>query len=50
MLHGFDVAPILRPSVPIGEAALGLIATFIGGGLAGSVIAGFYNYRLRRPA
>ena len=50
MLHGFDVAPILRTSVPIGEAVLGLIATFIGGGLAGSVIAGFYNLGLRKPA
>ncbi len=50
MLHGFDVTPILRPSVPIGESVLGLIATFIGGGLAGCMIAGFYNWGLRRPA
>lgn len=50
MLHGFDVAPILRPSVPIGEAVLGLIASFIGGGLAGSMIAGFYNWGLPKPA
>ena len=50
MLHGFDITPILRSSVPIGEAALGMIATFIGGGLAGSLIAGFYNLGLRKPA
>lgn len=50
MLHGFDVTPILRTSVPIGEAALGLIATFIGGGLACSLIAGFHNLGLRKPA
>ncbi len=49
MLHGFDVAPILRSSVPVGEVALGLIATLIGGGLAGSMIAGFYNLGLRKP-
>ena len=48
MLHGFDVAPILRPSVPVGETVLGLVATFIGGGLAGGMIAGFYNWGLRK--
>ncbi len=49
MLHGFDVTSILRTSVPIGEVALGLVATFIGGALAGGMIAGFYNCGLRKP-
>lgn len=48
MLHEFDVAPILRPSVLIDEAVLGLIATFIGCGLAGGMIAGFYNWGLHK--
>lgn len=48
MLHGFDVAPVLRTNVPVGEAALGLFATLIGGGLAGSLVAGFYNLGLRK--
>ena len=28
---------------------MGLITTFIGGGLAGGMIAGFYNCGLRKP-
>ncbi len=47
-LHGFNIEPILRTSVPAGEIVLGLIMTFILGGLAGVLIAGFYNLGLRK--
>ena len=43
LLHGIDVSPILRTSVPFGEALLGIISTFILAWFAGAMIAGFYN-------
>ena len=48
LLHGFNVEPILRTGVPVGEVALGLICTFILGWLAGVFIAAFYNLGLRK--
>ncbi|MEW5976364.1 MAG: DUF5676 family membrane protein [Acidobacteriota bacterium] len=47
LLHGLNVEPILKTSVPVGEVALGLITTFILGWFAGVLIAGFYNLGLR---
>ena len=44
LLHGLDVAPILRTSVPPLEVLLGLVSTFVLGGLAGAMIAAFYNW------
>ena len=44
--HGLNVEPILQTSVPIGEALLGLVTTFILGWFAGALIAGFYNLAL----
>ena len=49
LLHGLNVEPILKTSVPAGEVALGLITTFILGWFAGVLIAGFYNLGLRTP-
>ncbi len=46
LLHGLDVAPILKTSVPIGDVALGLVTMFILGWIAGALIAGFYNLSL----
>ena len=43
LLHGLDVGPILRSSVPLLEALLGVISTFILGWIAGVIIAGVYN-------
>jgi hypothetical protein len=43
LLHGLNVEPILKTSVPTGEAVLGLVTTFILGWFAGVLIAGFYN-------
>lgn len=49
LLHGVDVGPVLRESVPAGEIVLGLISTFALGWLGGALLAGFYNLG-RRPA
>ena len=49
LLHGFNVEPILKTSVPVGQIVLGLITTFILGWFAGVLIAGFYNIGLRTP-
>ena len=49
LLHGLNVEPILRISVPPGEVVLGLISTFILGWFAGVLVAGFYNLGLRTP-
>lgn len=43
LLHGLDVAPILRESVSSGEVCLGIISTFILGWFAGALVALFYN-------
>ena len=47
LLHGLDVGPILKVSVPISQVGLGLVTTFILGWLAGVLIAGIYNLSLR---
>lgn len=44
LLHGLDVAPILRASVPLGEVLLGIISTFVLAWFAGAMVAGFYNW------
>lgn len=43
ILHGLDVSTIVRMDVPLWEAGLGIIETFILGWLVGVCIAGFYN-------
>lgn len=47
LLHGLDIGPILKTSVPPVQALLGLITTFILGWFAGVLIAGVYNLTLR---
>ena len=44
LLHGIDVEPILRESVPPGEVAIGIVTTFALGWIAGLLIAHFYNW------
>jgi hypothetical protein len=44
LLHGIDVEPILRDSVPSGEVAIGIVTTFALGWIAGLLIAHFYNW------
>lgn len=43
LLHGLDVSTIVRMDIPIWEAGIGLVETFILGWLIGACIAGFYN-------
>ncbi len=42
LLHGIDVAPVLRQSVSPAEVCLGIIGTFVLGWFAGALIALFY--------
>ena len=48
ILHGFDVAPIVRMNVPIGEVLLGIIETFILGWMIGACIASIYNFGMAK--
>ena len=43
LLHGLDVSAIIRTNVPLWEAGVGIVQTFIIGWLVGACIAGFYN-------
>ena len=47
LLHGLDVGPILKTSVPVSQVALGLVAIFILCWFAGVLIAGIYNLCVR---
>ncbi|CAN5360682.1 hypothetical protein BH09BAC6_BH09BAC6_00940 [soil metagenome] len=43
LLHGLDVSSIIRSDVPLGEAGIGMVETFIIGWLIGACIGGLYN-------
>ena len=43
LLHGLDVSTIVRMNVPLWEAGVGIVETFVLGWLVGACIAGFYN-------
>ncbi|TAH40096.1 MAG: hypothetical protein EYC69_11855 [Bacteroidetes bacterium] len=47
LLHGLDVTTIIRMNVPLWEAILGIIQTFILAWLVGACIAGFYNASIK---
>jgi hypothetical protein len=47
LLHGIDVTPILRPTMPVWEMAMGLVETFIVAWLVGASIASIYNVGVR---
>ena len=44
LLHGVDVTSIIRMDMPLWEAAVGLVETFILGGLSGAAVAAVYNF------
>ena len=44
ILHGIDVAPISRVSIPFVESLVGLALTFVLGWIAGYIIAQIYNW------
>lgn len=48
LLHGLDVSSIIRMNVPLWEAAIGIIETFVLGWLIGACIAGFYNATIKK--
>jgi hypothetical protein len=43
LLHGLDITTIVRMDIPIWDSFVGLIGTFILGGVMGSFIATIYN-------
>jgi hypothetical protein len=43
LMHGLDVSSIIRSDVPLGEAGIGMVETFIIGWLIGACIGGLYN-------
>ncbi len=47
LLHGLDTSSIIRMNVPIWEAILGIVQTFILGWLIGALIASIYNFGLK---
>ncbi len=47
LLHGLDTNSIIRMDVPLWEAAIGIIQTFIVWWLIGALIAAFYNAQIK---
>lgn len=47
LLHGLDTTSIIRINVPIWEALIGIVQTFIIAWLTGALIAAFYNAQLK---
>ena len=50
LLHGLDVSSIVRMDVPLWEAALGIIDTFILAWLIGACLAAFYNMTMKNES
>jgi hypothetical protein len=47
LLHGLDITSIIRMDVPLWEAGIGIVQTFILGWLVGALIAAFYNAQFK---
>jgi len=47
LFHGLDASSIIRMDVPLWEAFLGIIQTFVLAWLTGATIAAFYNAQLK---
>ena len=47
LLHGLDISSIIRTDMPVWEAVIGLVETFILGWLIGACIAAIYNVTMR---
>lgn len=43
LLHGFDTAPVIRMNIPWWESIIGMVETFVLGGLIGMCVAAIYN-------
>jgi len=48
LLHGLDTTNIIRMDVPLSEALIGIVQTFIIAWLTGALIAAFYNAQIKR--
>lgn len=48
LLHGIDVTGIMRVDVPLWEALMGLVETFVLGWLTGAAVAAIYNVSLKK--
>ncbi len=49
LLHGLDVTKIVRMDMPIWEAVIGIIQTFVLGWLIGACVAAIYNATTKNP-
>lgn len=47
LLHGLDVTAIIRMEIPLWEAGIGIIQTFIISWLIGACVASFYNIGIK---
>ena len=48
LLHGLDVSSVIRMHVPLWEAGLGIVQTFILGWLIGACIGVLYNWQINK--
>lgn len=48
LLHGLDVSTVTRMNVPILEAGIGIVITFILGWLIGACIGALYNWQIKK--
>lgn len=48
LLHGLDVSSIIRMDIPLWEACLGIVQTFVLGWLIGACIASLYNWKIKK--
>ena len=48
LMHGIDVAPIIKMGIPLLDMAMGVIEMFILGWLIGATIASIYNFSFRK--
>jgi hypothetical protein len=47
LLHGLDVSSVIRMEIPLWEAGLGILETFILGWFIGACIAAIYNATIK---
>jgi hypothetical protein len=48
LLHGLDISSVVRSDIPLWEAGLGIVQTFILGWLIGTCIASLYNWQIKK--
>ncbi|HZJ36410.1 MAG TPA: DUF5676 family membrane protein [Gillisia sp.] len=47
LLHGLDTSSVIRMDIPLWEAGIGIVETFILGWLIGACIAAIYNATIK---